>query len=63
MAKEKQMTLISVNVYNGEKLTGTLSKEVPDYAIEAEYEALHAKAVTLGTEETVAPSGLEPVIA
>lgn len=62
MAKEKQMTLISVNVYNGDKVTGTLTKEVPDYAIESEFEALVMKAQALGTE-SVAPSGLEPVVA
>ncbi|MDA8837822.1 hypothetical protein N9N26_00995 [Candidatus Poseidoniales archaeon] len=62
MAKEKQMTLLSVNVYNGDQHIGTLSKEVPDYAVEQEYEALLMKANALSVEP-VAPSGLDPVVA
>ena len=62
MAKEKQMTLVTVNVLKNGNVVGTLTKEVPDYSIEQEFEALLTKAENLGGNE-VAPSGLEPVVA
>jgi len=61
MAKEKQMTLITVNVLNNGVVVGTLTKEVPDYAIEQEFDALLVKAQGLGGD-SVAPAGLDPVV-
>lgn len=61
MAKEKQMTLLTVNVMSEGVVVGTLTKEVPDYAIEQEFEALLVKAQGLGGNN-IAPAGLDPVV-
>ena len=61
MAKEKQMTLITANVYSGDKIVGTLTKEVPDYAVEQEFQALLIKVQGMSADES-APSGIGPVV-